>query len=329
MGHKFYQILGLDMNASADDIKKAYKKLAIQNHPDKGGNEEEFKKINEAYSILSDPEKKRMYDQFGDSGLENGFGGMNMNMNGMNMNDLFSNIFGKQRPRTMDDIIYDLEISLKDCYFGCEKKLRINIDKKCSKCSGTCPQCGGRGTIPNIINQIFIQIATNSPCPKCEASGYCSTGCSECSGGTIRKEEILHIPIRKGIKTGETFVFQEMGKQSFNPNIKPGNLVVLIRVNEKDSIFKRNGNNLVYKTSITLEDAIVGKDISIQHFEKPIEINTSLFGIIDPSMKYYMKGLGIDGADLELEFSVTFPKKVLNQETKDLFKLAFNSVGQE
>ena len=335
MTFKFYEILEIPKNCSQEDIKKSYKKLAIKHHPDKGGDEETFKKINEAYATLSDQQKREKYDMVGDEGWNNGeqVGG------GVNVNDIFSHFFGgnpfmkmnTNMKKKMNDVIYEIEISLRECYFGIEKTLKINIENSCKNCVIKCGNCNGTGQVSRIINQGFFQLSTCSPCDQCRGSGFKydenkkGTGCN-CLSGVIHKEEIIHLKIPKGVHSGETYKYPGFGGQSTNPNDIPGDLVILVKVKE-EGLFKRMGNNLLYKTSISFEESIVGKTITVEHFDKNLSIDISMFGIIKNNMKYFIKGFGINGADLIVEFEIKYPEGALSPEIREEFRNVFRKMA--
>ena len=285
----YYDILGVDRSASADDIKKAYKAAAIKYHPDRNPDnpeaETKFKEAAEAYSVLSDEQKRAQYDRFGTSG---GTGP------GFNMDDIFSafgDIFGGFRRRSSrtqhkgSDISIQILLTLREIYTGCTKNVRVECDEPCVHCSGTgsadgkthqCTTCRGTGTTTRTIRQPFGTVQTTTTCPDCHGSGsVINNPCPYCSGsGTVTRTQEKTINIPAGV-TGETTIRVpgegNVGKQgeSFGD--------LLVTINEiPDKTFTRDDRNIIYNLDIDFPTAALGGTVSIPTITgtyKPVKIN--------------------------------------------------------
>ena len=279
----YYEILGVSRDATEEEIKKAYRRLALQYHPDRNpGNkeaEEKFKEASEAYEVLRDPEKRRLYDQFGHEGLKStGFSGFT------GFEDIFSSFsdlfeeffgfsgFGRKRQRYTQrgaDLRYDLTITLREAAFGKEKELRINKRVVCDTCRGsgtkpgtspiTCPQCKGRGQI--IHSQGFFTIS--STCPTCRGEGtIISHPCKSCKGtGKTVKTKTIKVKIPAGIESGMRLRIAGEGEPGERGG-PPGDLYVVIHI-EEDPFFKRYNNDVYCQIPITFSQAALGAEIEV------------------------------------------------------------------
>jgi len=269
---EYYNILNINKLSSQSEIKKAYYKLAKKYHPDKGGDEKKFKKITMAYHTLSDPEKKEIYDKYGEDGLKDN--GMNMNpFNIFNMHTQHSNQKKKGK-----SVIYELSITLNELYNGCIKKLRINRNIMCLKCTGSglkenctkkkCSTCNGTGmqVIRRQIGPMLQQI--QSICRMCLGKCYIikdSDKCKRCNGSCIIKNtKIFNIHIEKGMKNGEKIIFHEESDQL--PNIIPGDVIIIIK-EEKHKYYCREGSDLWIKKSISLFESLTNYEFVIKHLD--------------------------------------------------------------
>lgn len=271
---EFYTRLGLTPNASESDIKKAYRKLAIKHHPDKGGNEDTFKKLTEAYEVLSNKDKREKYDNFGKDGLDN---------NGMNFNpqDIFNQFFGgfggmKKKKKKVSSIKHTTEISLKDVYFG--KKIDIVYFRNdvCSECDGKgsksgksykCEDCNGNGIRfitkqigPGMIQQMQIN------CNKCNGKGEEINNedmCSKCNGNKIEKvQHTLPFKIPKGVPDNVQLSIGNEGHQD-TETFERSDLVLIFKI--KNSIFTRDENNLIYNLDLDIAEALCGCTKSLKY----------------------------------------------------------------
>jgi DnaJ-class molecular chaperone len=313
MSLDYYSILNLDKNASESDIKKAYRTLALKFHPDKtGGDDTKFKEINESYEVLSDPIKKREYDNPSQQ---------------PQLNNMFENLFRNfgqrhQPPQPQNiqrnDSNYTLNVQLKDIYFGLDKTLKIKVKKECMLCKTTCHTCNGKKVIQQIIQQgPFIQ-QIQTTCNGCNGNGFKrnpSTACQFCLG-SLSKEELntITINIPKACPQNKTFTFTGLGEQIQAHDEHPGNLIVSINV-LPDPNFTRENDHLIYRMKITLVESIIGKQITIPHFEKDINININMFGILNPNKRYHIKNRGLNSnSDLIFVFEIIYPDKVLSAQ---------------
>jgi DnaJ-class molecular chaperone len=245
MSFKFYDYLNISRDASHADIKKAFKKLAVEHHPDKGGDTEVFKNISQAYEVLSDPEKRQLYDM---SGGDENFTERQPSANpGMSFNDIFNGIFknvGKKRNSHIT-----IELTLEEVYNGCTKKLKLELEKSCGQCSKVCKTCIGSG-----MEQMKIQLGPfmqiiNQPCNKCNGRGTFrdSVGCLDCNGTSKIIEKVdTSIDIPPGITEKHNIVKQGFGEQPTSNMEKPGDLVINFKY-KPHPIFEVNDGNLIYK----------------------------------------------------------------------------------
>jgi DnaJ-class molecular chaperone len=302
----YYAALGVPRTATADEIKQAFRRLASQHHPDKGGDQEKFKEISAAYEVLSDTEKKNNYDQFGDAeGPQSG---------GMpGMNDIFKNFFGgmahgqQQRgPTRRQDRHHTIQISLEDAFRGVVKKLKINIEHPCYSCQQNCQTCQGRGGILHQMGPFQMQ----QPCQACTSAGVVSKGCPGCDNKKIvREEDIIPVIVNKCIMDGETLVIPNKGEQPIKQGELAGNLIIQIRIRHH-SMFVREGNHLVFTTKISFDESVQGTKILVPHFAGDMNIDTAYFGIIDPRLRYEIAGKGMnESSNLYIVFDIQYPKR--------------------
>jgi molecular chaperone DnaJ len=306
----YYEILGVSRDASNDEIKKAYRRLAHKYHPDKsGGDEKKFKEINEAYQILSDPTRRSQYDQFGQTFSDGapgagfaggGFGGFNyqdFNRGGFNFDfgnldfgDIFGDFFGfgasgrKSRSRRSrgDDIEISLDLSFEEAYFGVERQVELYKREKCDRCEGkgaepgtkieTCHHCGGSGRINKVNQTFFGAFRQVAVCPQCRGQGKRPEYfCSKCGGdGRVREYKKIKIKIPAGIASGQTLEIEGQGEAGAHGG-RPGNLYVNVRV-LPHKLFRREGNNLICEVPISFTQAVFGDEISIKTLDKGIDL---------------------------------------------------------
>ena len=306
----YYEILGISKDASENEIKKAYKKKALEHHPDKGGDPEKFKQITEAYETLSDPNKKNAYDNpqqfnFGNEEMfSNIFSQFNININ--------NNV---QVNNKKNDHYYTIKVNLKDLHKDINKNLKINIKKNCFICLETCKSCNGNGIIVQHIQMgPFTQVIQNS-CNQCNSSGVIKKeNCDSCKNNPILEEKILNIKIPKCSDNTFKMVFKGLGEQIKRTSEIPGDFIITLDI-QNNTEFIRENNNLIYNTKLTTIESILGKDIIIKDLEdNNIVINTAkMFGIIDYNKQYHIKnkGLGNEG-DLIFKFQYEFVNYKLN-----------------
>jgi len=300
----YYEVLGVSKDASADEIKKAYRKAAIQYHPDKNPGdaaaEEKFKEAAEAYDVLSTPDKKARYDQFGHAGMSGaaggpGAGGFEGFGGGFTMEDIFGrfgDIFGGhfgggfsgfgggfggqgggKRVGRGSDLRIKVRLTLREIVAGTEKKLKIAKQIACDQCGGTgaktpeavkpCPMCHGSGYVSQVVNTFFGATQATQVCPQCHGEGTVITDpCAKCHGeGTVRGEEVVTIRIPAGVGEGMQLTVAGKGNAARHGGMN-GNLLVLIEEDD-DADFTRDGNDLIYNLNISVPQAILGDSVEI------------------------------------------------------------------
>jgi DnaJ-class molecular chaperone len=298
-----YDVLGLTRDASADDVKKAYRKLAREHHPDKGGDAEKFKKVQEAYEVLSDPQKRQNFDQFGTAdGPQQGQ---------FNPNDIFAQMFGgafgaPRGPVRRGDHHHDINITLEEAYRGVTKTMKVTLAKVCLSCVKECPQCRGRGNLAVQMGPMMF----NQPCPMCQGQGGGATGCDACNFKKKKYDPLnLDLKIPAGVEEGNTLVAGGMGEQPQKRDEEPGDLVFHIKIKSHPELM-RMGRDLVFSSKISFEDSVNGKKMTVPHFDGPIEIDTAEYGVIDPRTDYFVHGKGFaSGGHLRLSFDVVYPER--------------------
>lgn len=289
----YYEVLGVSKDASPDEIKKAFRRLAVQYHPDKeGGDEAKFKEINEAYEVLRDAQKRQRYDQFGHAGVGGaagggnpfgggfeGFGGQNINFDFGDLGDIFGSFFGggpssrSRRPNRGRDIEVQIEIGFEDAVFGTEREITIDLEDVCEHCQGktvepgydlkACDTCKGSGQVVNVMRTIFGNIQQASVCPSCKGTGKVpEKACTTCQGkGTQRKTQNLTIKIPAGVDDGATIRLRERGEAIANG--PKGDLYVHLRVKAHKK-FTREGDLILSEEHVGMVEAALGTEIDVE-----------------------------------------------------------------
>ena len=287
----YYEVLGLQKSASEDEIKKAFRKAAKENHPDlhPGDKEAEarFKEINEAYEVLSDPDKKSRYDQFGFAGVDPNFGAgaggaYSGGFGDFDLGDIFGNIFGggfggsartRNSPMKGESIRQNVSISFEEAAFGCDKKITFNRVETCPDCGGsgcapgsspqTCPDCRGTGTVVTQRQTMFGVMQTQTDCPKCGGRGkIINDPCKKCRGlGNVRRQKSIDFSIPAGIDDGQTVSKRGEGHAGLNggPN---GDLLVSVSVRPHE-YFTREGTSVLLTYPISVTQAILGAEVEV------------------------------------------------------------------
>lgn len=349
----YYQILGVERTASEDEIKRAYKKMAIKYHPDRNPGdkeaEEKFKQAAEAYDVLRDPEKRSRYDQFGKAGVNGGAGGFGgFNGQGMNMDDIFSmfgDIFGgrhgfggfnsaenQTRQYRGSDLRLKVKVNLNDVMNGVTKKFKVRKDIICDECKGsgcekgtspeTCSTCNGRGYVIRTQRSIFGIMQTQQPCPTCNGEGtIIKHKCHKCHGeGVVSGEEIIEAKIPAGVADGMMVNVPGKGNAAKHNGI-PGDIQILIE-EEPSKIFIRDENDLIYNLLLTVPQAVLGDDIEIPTVDGKVKIKIAPG--TQPGKVLRLRGKGIPAiqgygygkGDLVINISVYIPEKINDKERK-------------
>ena len=350
MGKDYYNILGVNKGASEDEIKKAYRKKAMELHPDKNPNNPEseanFKEAAEAYDVLSTPDKKSNYDRFGTANSNNTFGGNNTQGHGFSMEDIFSqfgDIFGnafnqrynhqQKRQNRGADLRMKVSLTIDEILKGANKKLRYKRQDKCVACSGKggssskdCIPCQGTGQRTIIQNSPFGQIRQTGGCPDCQGYGKVITNkCGVCKGdGTTAKEQVVDVQIPAGVSND-----MQLSMNGFGNHIRdgvPGDLHIIVE-EIRESYFTREGNNIIVEKSISVIDAIIGSSVNIKtpHGDVPITIEPGtehgkVTRVIGKGIPDINRGLG----DLYVKISVKIPK-IISSEEKEILEKFKNS----
>ncbi|PRP87883.1 DnaJ subfamily A member 2 [Planoprotostelium fungivorum] len=349
---KFYDLLEVTPEANTNDLKKAYRKLAMKYHPDKNPNNEaaaeKFKEISAAYEALSDEKKREIYDKYGEEALKEG-GGMH------SAEDIFSSFFGgggfssffggggQRGPRKTEDIQHDIQVSLEDLYKGKHSKLAVTRNVLCNKCEGKgtkstegpskCKTCNGRGARmvqrqigPGMIQQ--MQVA----CQDCQGQGETikpEDQCPQCKGKKVMKEKkILTVYIDRGMKHGQKITFA--GESDEAPGMEPGDIVFCL-IEKKHELFKRQGNDLYMEVTIPLIEALGGLNLSIKHLDdRVLLVQTGKDEVISHGDVHTIEGEGMPKhkdpescGRLYIKFSVQFPKSgtLKENQLKELEKI--------
>lgn len=338
-GEDYYKVLGVPRDASLRQIKKAYREMSLKYHPDKNkGNEEaarKFAEINNAYEVLKDDEKRRIYDQFGEEGLRNNAGASQHGGFGWPFDAFFRQDRGHQGMRQGASIRMTLEATLEDLYLGKTVKVAQKRQILCQKCRGlgtekpedmvTCPVCKGRG-VRTVVQQMGpgFTVQTQTTCDHCGGKGKMAhSTCPHCGGTKVEtSEEVLTIFIEKGMKDGDTITFERQADEA--PETTPGDLVFVIQ-QQPHSTFTRNGNDLHTTKSISLLEALVGFETSVRHLDgrkvpiKRTEITTPGFVLEIPDEGMPVHEWNSERGSLFVKFSIRFPVS-LTEEQKQGFR---------
>jgi DnaJ family protein A protein 2 len=328
---EYYEVLGVEVTVDENGLKRAYRKLALKYHPDKNQGDadaaEKFKAIGCAYEVLSDPDKRSLYDKHGKKGLEQG-GGSDMH----DASDIFSMFFGGGRPRgepKPKDIIHELQVTLEDMYLGKTKKIAAVRDRLCDGCNAEgvkpgakrehCGDCNGRG-VRVVMQQVFPGMVQRGQiaCPACDGQGQRvrpSDLCGKCQGKKVSKEKkILEVHVEKGMKKGDHIRFSGEGDQI--PGVKLSGDILLVIGQKPHDLFRRVGNHLLLNHAISLQEALCGFQLPLQHLDKRTVLVTVPPGkVTDPNYAWtiHREGMpvpntgGVERGNLVIHFDVEFP----------------------
>lgn len=357
----YYEILGVGKDASADEVKKAFRRLAIQHHPDKeGGDESKFKEVNEAYEVLKDPSKRQRYDQFGHAGVGSsaasdgnpyaGFGGggqsANFDFGDLGLGDIFENFFGggnrgQRQQRRGRDVETKVDISFGNAVFGTEVPLSMHLDDTCDHCKGTtvepghelktCPTCQGSGQVVRVARTIFGNIQQASVCQQCGGTGKVPEKvCTVCKGkGTERKAQKVTLKIPAGIDDGAVIRLRERGEATAHG--PKGDLYVNIRVKPHKK-FTREGDIILSEEHIPMVDAALGTEIDVETVDGLIRMKVP--GGTQSGTDFKLSGHGVPhlksgtrGAHI-VTIIVDIPTK-LNKQQKELLEAFRDDNGKK
>ena len=324
--------MGVSKDTNPDELKKAYRKLSKQHHPDRGGDENKFKEVSEAYTVLSDSQKKSQYD----ARRKNPFKGGGNPFEGFSGGDpfeMFKEFFeGKAQKRPTargTDINMKVQVTLEEVFFGYKKKVTYNRHINCKTCAGTggererCNYCGGSGVIEQVQGNSFFRQVVQQPCPHCHSEGTILTfRCTDCKGNRYKvKEETLEFAVPKGTDEGQFFRFLRKGNETANG--VAGNLLVAFQIAPHDKFFK-NGLDIITQIDLNPIDLLLGKKILVNHFEGAIKVDIP--PLIQPgkALKADNKGfytvIGEKG-DLYININLIIPKQLNGEEVAILERL--------
>ncbi|MDE5539033.1 MAG: molecular chaperone DnaJ [Bacilli bacterium] len=346
----YYEVLGVSKTATDEEIKRAFRKLAKTYHPDnkQTGDEAKFKEVGEAYAILSDPSKRRQYDQFGHQAFTNN-GGANysgFSAEDIDLSDIFSDLFGgsfsgfsgfsgfggsssrsSSRPRKGEDSLVNVTLTFEEAAFGCKKTISLDLNEKCSKCDGaggfketTCSSCGGSGRIITEQRSLFGVFQTQTTCNICGGSGHTyKETCSECNGrGQVRKKKEIEVTIPEGIDTGYQLRISGKGSSGLNggPN---GDIYLEFKVRSHE-IFERDEEDIYLSVPLTITEAILGckKEIPTLTGNVILDVKPGT----QPDEKVKLKGKGvkkvnsIGKGNMYVVYNVIIPTKLTMNQKK-------------
>ncbi len=349
MKKDYYDILGVKKDAPKEEIKKAFRTLAHKYHPDKKtGDDAKFKEINEAYSVLSDDQKRAQYDQFGSAGPNQGFGGGGQGFNGFDFSqftqganggfefdfgDIFGDVFGggsRKQAKRGRDISVDIELSFEEAVFGVERTILLNKVSKCDSCSGsgaekgseliTCSTCNGKGSVREIKRSFFGQFESVSTCEACHGTGKIpKIKCKTCHGqGILKKETEIKVKIPAGIDNGEMIRLSGGGEAAVGG--QSGDLYIKIHV-KKHATFKKDGQNLLMDLNVKLTDALLGGEETVNTLDGAIKVRIPEGITHGEILRIKNKGVPYDKGyrgDILIKIHILLPKKLSKEARKTI-----------
>ena len=355
----YYEVLGLSKGASADEIKKAYRQMAKKYHPDMNPDnkeaEQKFKDVNEAYAVLSDPEKKAQYDQYGHAAFDqsSGFGGGGFGGFDFDVGDIFSSFFGggfgssrsqsrANAPIPGDDIGLRVILSFEEAVFGCKKEVSYGRVQRCDSCSGSgakkgtspekCTKCGGSGTIRVQQRTAFGMMQSTSSCPDCNGTGkIIKTPCDNCRGkGYVKINKKLEVSIPAGIDDGQRIALRSQGNEGRNGGAT-GDLIIQVSV-RPHPIFERDGNDIYCEVPITFAEAALGAKIKIPTLEGQMDYDIPEGTQTGSVFTIKQKGINAVNSrskgNLYVKVVVETPKSLTDEQKKILRQFA-DSCGEK
>ncbi len=362
----YYEVLGLQKGAAADEIEKAYRKLAKENHPDLHPDDKQaearFKEINEAYEILSDPDKKAKYDQFGYAGVDPNFGSTGSggwSASYSDLGDIFGDIFGgfgggfgdifgggtrsgaaRTGPQRGENLRANISISFEEAAFGCTRELELNRVEECPGCHGSgcaegttpeiCPDCRGSGSVRQQQRTAFGVISTTTSCPKCGGTGkIIHQPCGKCSGsGTVRAKKRVSVNVPAGIDDGQSISLRGQGNAGKNGG-PAGDLLVTVQV-RPSPVFQREGNNIYTATTLSFVQAALGAEINVPTLDGDVAL--TIPEGTQPGSVFRLRGKGVPSlrgggrGDQYITVNLETPNN-LSAKQKELMRELADSMG--
>lgn len=354
----YYEILGVSKDAAESEIKKAYRKKAMQYHPDRNPDdkdaEEHFKQVNEAYEVLSDSEKKAQYDQFGHAAFENGGGFSGFQGGFGDFGDIFGDIFGdmfggggrayqQNAPRKGADLQYGITIDFKEAVFGTEKEIQINRQETCDLCHGSgakegsevrvCPDCHGTGVVTKVVSTPFGQMQQQTTCPRCSGTGeIIDEACTKCHGKKkILRKQKIKVKVPAGVDNGSTLRMSGEGESGDNGG-PSGDLYISIKV-RSHPLFKREGSNIILEMPIRFVQAALGDEIEVPTLDGKVKYKIKEGTQTGTVFRFKNKGVpnvrnNKQRGDQLVKVTVEVPKNLTSEQKKHLQEFA-NSTGED
>ncbi len=360
MAKDYYKILEVDKNATDEEIKRSFRKLAKKYHPDvnkEPGAQEKFKEIGEAYSVLSDPSKRKQYDQFGSAAFDgsagggfSGFGGGFAGFDDIDLGDIFETFMGgsfggrrsrnTKRPTKGEDVLVHINLTFEEAIYGCEKEFSINIKDKCESCNGlgghnskTCPTCNGRGRVVQEQRTILGMFQTESTCPKCNGSGTVfETTCNSCRGkGLVIRKKNLKVRVPRGVDNEDQL--RMSGKASSGLNGGPNGDVYIEFTVKDHPFYQRDKSDIYIKVPLTIAEAIMGCKKEVNTIQGIVKVE------VEPGTqngtKVKLRGKGIDDeklgkkGDTYIIYNVIIPTKLDRKQKKIIKDLSETPLDDE
>ena len=354
----YYEVLGVAKGASDDELKKAYRKLAKKYHPDVNPGDKEaeskFKEVNEAYSILSDPDKRARYDQFGHAGVDPNYGaggGFSGDFGDFDLGDIFGSFFGggfggggfggggstrRNGPQKGESLRANVTISFEEAAFGCEKELNLNRVEPCDDCQGTgcaegttaevCPECHGSGSVRVQQRMGGMAFTSTAPCSRCRGTGkIIHQPCKSCNGaGSVKKQKRLVVTIPAGIDDGQAVSLRGQGNAGKNGG-PAGDLIVGVRI-KPHSFFKREGNAVLYEHPISFYQAAMGAELEIPTIDGKVKYNLPAGTQTGTTFRLRGKGIpelrGRGRGDQYVTVTVKVPTSLSSEQKRTLRQFA-------
>lgn len=355
----YYEVLGVSKNATDEEIKRSFRKLAKQYHPDVNKEpdaEEKFKEIGEAYAILSDPEKRRQYDQFGHAAFDGGAGGFQgFSTDDIDLGSIFEDLFGSgfgfgfggnsrrggtSRASKGRDSLVKLTLTFEEAVFGCKKTVNLDLNEACEKCHGkggfgekTCSKCNGRGTIIVEQKSMFGIFQTQTTCNECGGSGHSfETTCNECRGsGHVRKNKEIVVTVPEGVDNG--YQLRISGKGEAGTNGGPNGDIYIEFVVKKHDFFERDDEDIYLEVPLTITEAALGCKKEIPTLENNVVLEVKAGANTGDKLKLKGKGIKVPNSlrkgDMFVILNVVTPTKLDRKQKKLLEELASTGLDDE